>query len=62
MAFRREKKRIGDILLEEQIITQEQLEEALATAKNEKKKINVSVNDISMDKEKLKDVVKNHEY
>jgi len=25
-------------------------------------KINASVNDISMDKEKLKDVVKNHEY
>ena len=43
MAFRREKKRIGDILLEEQIITQEQLEEALATAKNEKKKIGEAV-------------------
>ena len=34
MAFRREKKRIGDILLEEQIITQEQLEEALAKKEN----------------------------
>ena len=43
MAFRREKKRIGDILLEEQIITQEQLEEALATAKDEKKKIGEAV-------------------
>ena len=43
MAFRREKKRIGDILLEEQIITQEQLEEALTTAKNEKKKIGEAV-------------------
>ena len=43
MAFRREKKRIGDILLEEQLITQEQLEEALATAKDEKKKIGEAV-------------------
>ena len=30
--------------------------------KHGKKKISASVNDISMDKEKLKDVVKNHEY
>ena len=30
--------------------------------KNAKMKINASANDISMDKEKLKDVVKNHEY
>ena len=30
--------------------------------KHEKMKISTSVNDISMDKEKLKDVVKNHEY
>ena len=30
--------------------------------KHEKEKINASVNDISMDKEKLKDVVKSHEY
>ena len=43
MAFRREKKRIGDILLEEQLITQQQLEEALATAKDEKKKIGEAV-------------------
>ena len=29
MAFRREKKRIGDMLINENVITQEQLEKAL---------------------------------
>ena len=43
MALRREKKRIGDILLEEQLITEEQLEEALKTARDEKKKIGEAV-------------------
>ena len=43
MALRREKKRIGDILLEEQLITVEQLEEALATARNEKKRIGEAI-------------------
>lgn len=43
MALRKGKKRIGDILLEEQLITVEQLEEALATARNEKKRIGEAI-------------------
>ena len=34
MAFRREKKRIGDMLINENVITQEQLEKALPIAKD----------------------------
>ena len=33
MAFRREKKRIGDMLINENVITKEQLEKALPIAK-----------------------------
>ena len=43
MALRREKKRIGDILMEEQLITEEQLEEALSTAREKKRKIGETV-------------------
>ena len=43
MALRKEKKRIGDILLEENIITEEQLEEALKVGKAEKKKIGETI-------------------
>ena len=39
MAFRREKKRIGDMLINENVITQEQLEKALPIAKEKHKKI-----------------------
>ena len=39
MAFRREKKRIGDMLINENVITQEQLEKALPIAKERHKKI-----------------------
>mgnify|MGYP000708342657 CR=1 FL=1 len=39
MALRREKKRIGDMLINENVITQEQLEKALPIAKEKHKKI-----------------------
>lgn len=39
MAFRREKKRIGDMLINENVITKEQLEKALPIAKEKHKKI-----------------------
>ena len=39
MAFRREKKRIGDMLINENVITQEQLEQALKKSKETHKKI-----------------------
>lgn len=46
MALRKEKKRIGDILLEEELLTEEQLEEALKVAKERKKKIGETVVDL----------------
>ena len=39
MALRREKKRIGDMLINENVITQEQLEQALKKSKETHKKI-----------------------
>lgn len=46
MAFRREKKRIGDMLINENVITQEQLEKALPIAKEKQPAIGDSVADI----------------
>ena len=46
MLVRKGKKRIGDILVEEGILTEEQLEEALKAAKAENKKIGEAVTDL----------------
>ena len=47
MLVRKGKKRIGDILVEEGILTEEQLEEALKAAKAENKKIGEAITDLS---------------
>lgn len=46
MLVRKGKKRIGDILVEEGILTEEQLEEALKAAKAENKKIGEAITDL----------------
>ena len=46
MLVRKGKKRIGDILVEEGILTEEQLEEALRAAKAENKKIGEAITDL----------------
>lgn len=46
MLVRKGKKRIGDILVEEGILTEEQLEEALKAAKAESKKIGEAITDL----------------
>ena len=46
MTLRKGKKRLGDILLDEHLITQEQLNQALASAKNDTKKIGEAVVDL----------------
>ena len=52
MLVRKGKKRIGDILVEEGILTEEQLEEALKAAKAENKKIGEAITDLGFASER----------